>query len=986
MTLTRKKSIIIAVLVVAVIAAIIATVFACGSSDKSGGSGDIDNKYSCIVTFDMNGGRITDYTSYRVEVEKDTLVKRPSDIPYREGYVFWGWNTTGNESDPMWKFDVEKITQDMTIYAAWVKECTVEFNAEGGTFDDGGDTLIITAVYGTKITAPKVTPPDETMEIESWVTVSGEQWDFSHDTVPYNSLGLYAKWDLKRDIKRALAPFVYSQTRNGYRIDGVKDKDVSGTLTVPSVVTSIEYAAFANCPNIVSVIISDSVTEMGRNVFQNCEKLKSVILPSGLTSIEQYTFDGCSSLEQIQLPDSVTEVGGYAFRGCTALKSIEIPNGVSEVKSSTFDGCAGLENILLPNTVTKIGEDACRGCTSLKSIQIPSGVNEILYSTFENCTSLKQVKLGNNVTQIGQSAFRGCSALVDFQIPSAVEKLGYYAFDGCSSLRAITIPASCNQIGEYVFQGCTNLTTVELHCATVDGDLFDDCTALTDVIIGDEVLTLESRAFSGCSSIRNVTIGDGIKEIPQTAFSHCYNLRNLTIGGGVKEIKYQAFTFCHSLLSITIPSNVQSIGSNAFLGCQKLVEVYNLSGASLDGTSVNTNAVVHTDGDEESIIHTTADGFSFCIFKDEDVYPYAQTPFLVDYSGDGENIVLPDSYNGENYKIYKYALSHNPKIKSVRFSAGVMDIKDDILYASDNVTSLTVDGNNEWLSSSGNCVINTADKEFVLGCKTSVIPTDGSVTTIGSNVFCENTTISSEALKIPDTVTRVRHNAFTGCSGIMRTVEHVVYVDNWAIALGDFDLNSDEKLDLEFQSGTIGIADNAFWYKNCIRSVTFNDEMKYVGYDAFFKCNELTDVNFNDGLLIIYGSAFYECIKLQAAVLPDSVTTLGWGAFIYCYALTYVKLPARLERDNTQIFYNCNALNAVVIPQSIEKIGYSVFSGCPDTVKVYYEGSEQQWKAIEIKSSNTAIVNATKYFYSETEIEGVNCWHYGADGRPTTEY
>lgn len=920
MKFTRRPTV-LAVWAVVVVAAIITTVFACSLGGGKGGNsvgGTVDppkNPYACTVTFDMGGGMIDGNYSYKVEVEKNSTVKRPTEIPYREGYVFWGWNTTGDEYDPMWKFDVQNVTQDITIYATWKIECPVTFYAEGGAFEDGTDAYTYTIAYGDKLTAPKVTPPDEATELTYWETEGGGRWDFSEPTIGYVGIELYAHWDTKRDIQLALEPFMYNKKFDGgYNIYGVVDQNVSGTLTVPSIVTSIDFAAFVNCPNIDSIVIDDSVTDIAHYAFQNCKSLKSVTLPSGLTSIKSHTFDGCSSLEQINLPDTLTEIGDSAFKGCT---------------------------------------------------------------------SLEQVKLTDNVTRIGYHAFSGCSSLADIQISASVEQLDDYAFEGCLSLKSITIPATCQYIGMDAFKNCTGITSAELHCETVGPLAFADCTALASVTLGSEVHTIRDSAFSDCSNLRSVTIGDGVTEIPYRAFSNCVNLRSVTIGSGVKEIENRAFECCISLLSITIPSNVETIGVSAFTGCQKLVEVYNLSGAEY---SFSSTVTVHTDADEDSIIHTTADGFSFCITKDENVYPYAQTLFLIGYSGDKSDIVLPDSYNGESYKVYKYALAYNDKLKSVKFSAGVTEIKGEVLYGSDNVTSLTVDSGNTEYHAAGNCVINTADKKFILGCKTSVIPTDGSVTSIGIYVFCGNSKISSETFKIPDVVTQVERYAFSECAQLMRTVDNIVYVDNWAIALGNYDLNSNEKLDLQFQSGTVGIAECAFWNYNFIRSVTFNDEMRYVCMDAFSNCGELTTVNFNDGLVSIESSAFYKCKKLQEVVLPDSVTTLGWGAFIYSDALTYVKLPAALASANTQIFDGCRALETVVIPQAVKVIGYTMFRSCPDTVKIYYGGTEEEWNTIEIRNDNDPLINGTKYFYSETEIEGVNCWHYGDDGKPTTEY
>ena len=49
----------------------------------------------------------------------------------------------------------------------------------------------------------------------------------------------------------------------------------------------------------------------------------------------------------------------------------------------------------------------------------------------------------------------------------------------------------------------------------------------------------------------------------------------------------------------------------------------------------------------------------------------------------------------------------------------------------DRLESLTVAANNSVYHSAENCIIETASKTLVVGCKNSVIPTDGSVTGIG---------------------------------------------------------------------------------------------------------------------------------------------------------------------------------------------------------------------------------------------------------------
>ncbi|MDE5592508.1 MAG: InlB B-repeat-containing protein, partial [Clostridiales bacterium] len=117
MTLIRKKPIIIAVAIVCCLAAI-GLFVGCEKTPETARY----QSYTCIVTFDAGDGMMNGVNIFSVEVEKGTTVPRPSEIPQRDGYVFWGWNATGSVDDPTWKFDAERITQDITIHAVWARE------------------------------------------------------------------------------------------------------------------------------------------------------------------------------------------------------------------------------------------------------------------------------------------------------------------------------------------------------------------------------------------------------------------------------------------------------------------------------------------------------------------------------------------------------------------------------------------------------------------------------------------------------------------------------------------------------------------------------------------------------------------------------------------------------------------------------------------------------------------------------------------------
>lgn len=952
---------------------------ACGSKTEQGEQGG--DSTTCTVRFDAGNGTIFGARFYNVTVENGSTVSAPSEKPVNGDYYFLGWNVTGSSSGEMFEFDSAKVYSDITLRAVWVEGFTVTFDANGGSFSEGADTYTIRVAKGSKLTQPDVTPPDANRVIKGW-SDSYHLWDFDNGTVT-RDITFMAQWEFSDSIRTALEPFSYTENQSDVCITGVKDKQAAVNLVVPSIATSISNNAFKDCLNLQSVTIADSIDKIPDGAFQNCAKLTTVSLPSALTEIGDRAFSGCSALETIDLPNSLTSIGQSAFRDCVKLKKAELPVGVTEISIYTFSGCSALQEVKFGANVDVLGSYAFQGCVSLGAITIPSKVTTLQSYLFSGCTSLQTLTVPATCTKIGSRAFLNCTGLTSVELHS--ETIDFGAFTGCASLERITFGAEVNEISSS----------------------FDGCTSLTEVEIPNTVTKLGSYAFKDCTALKSVDIGNGINTIGANAFNGCCALRDVNIGSGVTKIEGSAFANCISLLNFTIPAAVTEIGNDAFKGSQRLVEVYNLSAVTLDRSKasavglralwdhgVSTYCVIHTSDSEESIIKKATGGFSFITLEVGSSSNAHNEHYLFDYSGSAENLVLPTDYEGNSYKVFKYALSCNPRLKSVRLPANVTAIGDEILFGSDNVTGLTVDSGNTVYESNGNCVISKADKMFVLGCRTSVIPADGSVTAIGSNVFCHNKNVVGE-FKIPQSVTVVKSSAFSGCDGIIRTADnHIQYVDNWAVALYyDEDKYGDiyqvDSFDVTLDDGTVGISDSAFNVnteysaRRRIKSVTTNAELKYIGDSAFNSCDFLMSVTLNDGLCSIGGSAFGSCSRLQEIVIPDSVTSIGSAAFGWCSELVYIKLPRGLTVIMHQMFGSCKKLESVVIQSGVSEIEYWSFHDCPSNPTVYFVGDSEQWNAIRKPPAyeNDAVADLTVCYYSETAQTG--CWHFDVEGKPT---
>lgn len=78
---------------------------------------------------------------------------------------------------------------------------------------------------------------------------------------------------------------------------GSSASDVTGTLIIPNIVTSIEERTFDSCPALFKVIIPDSVKCIKNNAFAYCECLETVNIPDGVETIGRDAFSKVRHIE-----------------------------------------------------------------------------------------------------------------------------------------------------------------------------------------------------------------------------------------------------------------------------------------------------------------------------------------------------------------------------------------------------------------------------------------------------------------------------------------------------------------------------------------------------------------------------------------------------------------------------------------------------------------------------------------------------------------
>lgn len=154
------------------------------------------------------------------------------------------------------------------------------------------------------------------------------------------------------------------------------------------------------------VVIPEGVKRIGGNpdnsIFEDTEtEIKSVVIPDSVIEIGERAFYTCLQLEEVTMGNGVKKIGQEAFAGCFKMKTIHLSDSLQEIGLRAFNFCESLEALELPSSLRNIEMEAFGNCISLKSLNIPDGVQAIPPGTFDRCSSMEELYIPSSVTEIG---------------------------------------------------------------------------------------------------------------------------------------------------------------------------------------------------------------------------------------------------------------------------------------------------------------------------------------------------------------------------------------------------------------------------------------------------------------------------------------------------------------------------------------------------------------------------------------------------------
>lgn len=176
------------------------------------------------------------------------------------------------------------------------------------------------------------------------------------------------------------------------------------------VANTTSYALYGHW-NLKTLLLPESLTDIGISALGTCYKLHSVMLPSSLERIEEEAFFDCILLDSISLPSNITYIGKYAFRNCTNLVYINLKANITEISEGVFNECDAITRVDIPESVTSIGKNAFLSCDQLQTMVIPASVTKIGKNAFSTCPNLSSVIIPSSVSVIDSGAFYDCTSL-----------------------------------------------------------------------------------------------------------------------------------------------------------------------------------------------------------------------------------------------------------------------------------------------------------------------------------------------------------------------------------------------------------------------------------------------------------------------------------------------------------------------------------------------------------------------------------------------
>lgn len=365
--------------------------------------------------------------------------------------------------------------------------------------------------------------------------------------------------------------------------------------------TTMISSAFEENYMIESVIIPDTVKNIGQFAFWEAVNLRQVNIPKFATTIGGNAFNGCRSLTEIELPEGFgfSSLGGSAFRNNTQLASINIPQGVKNLPNGVFRDCPALTDIIIPESVTTIHKNAFLNSQNVHLIVTPGSEGERFAQENNVPYDYSEQAADDFIIQPdgeGIHIVRYTGNQYDVEVPAAfndvsVTSIGTAAFQNNTQVKRVILPQSIETIGDWAFSYMDNLEYVQVN---------------------GNVKNIGSNVFTGSDSLKEIKLPETLEEIGNAPFDSSAGTVICAMpdsaaaaalqGMGYTVMAYDGCSPDEELLALWADSNGYEIAADVLCDCSTCTD-------ESDGASENPEAVPAASSADVSIIRIP-DGLS----------------------------------------------------------------------------------------------------------------------------------------------------------------------------------------------------------------------------------------------------------------------------------------------------------------------------------------------------------------------------------------
>ena len=204
-------------------------------------------------------------------------------------------------------------------------------------------------------------------------------------------------------------------------------------------VTALGHRAFYE-KHVTTVVVPDSVTEIGAACFSGDNYLVSLKLPDGLKRLPPASLESCMRLYDFDLPQSLEKIYSSVFEFNYYLTHLTLPSSLTEIEQQNFIGLYGLQSLTLAEDNEAFKLDETNGL-----LMTADGTR--LLHCFSDIVPAEEIILPEGLKTVDPFAFHYDYDVKRIVLPEGVETIGAMAFAMCPNLTEIVIPASVTDIG-----------------------------------------------------------------------------------------------------------------------------------------------------------------------------------------------------------------------------------------------------------------------------------------------------------------------------------------------------------------------------------------------------------------------------------------------------------------------------------------------------------------------------------------------------------